>query len=63
MTYEAPLTEINAILKKPAAVTRIYQKYLDSDSPYLSAAEKKAWYLDSDRMLEELLDAAPGTFL
>lgn len=62
VTYEAPLTEINAILKKPAAVTRIYQRYLDSDSPYLSAAEKKAWYLDSDRMLEELLGAAPGTF-
>lgn len=59
--YEAPLNEINAILKKPAAVTRIYQKYLDSDSPYLSNAEKKAWYLDADRMMEELLGAEPGT--
>ena len=62
VTYEAPLTEINAILKRPAAVTRIYQRYLGSDNPYLSNAEKKAWYLDSDRMMEELLGAAPGTF-
>lgn len=58
---EAPLTEINTILQKPAAVTRICQKYLDSDSPYLSNTEKKAWYLDADRMMEELLGAEPGT--
>ena len=61
VTYEAPLTELNAILKKPVPVTRIYQKYLDSDNPHLSNAEKKAWYLDADGMMEELLGAAPGT--
>ena len=61
VSYEAPLTELNAILKKPVPVTRIYQKYLGSDNPHLSNAEKKAWYLDVDGMMEELLGAAPGT--
>lgn len=62
VAYEAPLTGIAAILQKPAAVTRIYQKYLGSDNPHLSSVEKKAWYLDYNRMMEELLDAAHGTF-
>lgn len=61
VTYEAPFVWLDTILKKPAAVTRIYQKYLDSDNPHLSNAEKKAWYLDHNRMMEELLGAAPGT--
>lgn len=60
--YGSPLAEIGEILKKPAAVTRIYRKYQNSDSPYISDAEKKAWYLDNNSMMEELLDAAPGTF-
>ncbi len=62
ITYEAPIEKVNGILKKPVAVTRIYQKYLDSDSAYLSSAEKKAWYLDCDRMMEELLGVEVGTF-
>lgn len=61
VTYEAPLDGLNIILRKQVAVTRIYQKYLDSDNPHLSNAEKKAWYLDHNRMMEELLGAAPGT--
>ena len=62
ITYEAPIEKVNEILKKPVAVTRIYQKYLDSDSAYLSSVEKKAWYLDCDRMMEELLGVEAGTF-
>lgn len=62
VTYDPPLTRLNTILQKPAAVTRIHQKYLGAENPYLSAAEKKAWYLDPNKMMEELLDAAPGTF-
>ncbi len=53
--YEAPMDGLNDLLKKPIALTRIYQKYLDSDSPYLSNIEKKAWYMDYNRMWEELL--------
>lgn len=53
--YEAALAGVGDILKKPVAVTRIRQTYLDADNPYLSAAEKKAWYLDADRMMEELV--------
>lgn len=55
VTYEAPLGEINAILKKPVAVTRIHQPYIDSDNAYLSSSEKKAWHMDLDRMMEEFL--------
>lgn len=47
--------EINDILKKQIAVTRIYQPYLNSDNSYLSAQEKKAYYMDFDKMLAEFI--------
>lgn len=56
MTYEAPLEMINDVLKKPVAVTRIYQRYINSDNAYLSNSAKKAWYMDRDTMMEEFLD-------
>lgn len=55
VTYEAPLEIMNDILKKPVAVTRIYQPYLHSDNACLSNFEKKAWYMDHDKMMEEFL--------
>lgn len=51
--YEEPLDELNDILKKPVAITRIHQPYLGSDNPYISSKEKKDWYMDVKSMLEE----------
>lgn len=51
--YENSLEELNSILKKPVAVTRIHQPYLDSDNPYISSREKKAWYMDLKKMQNE----------
>lgn len=55
VTYDTPMEQLNEFLKKPAAITRIYQPYLNSDNSYLSAKEKKANYMDLDRMLIEFL--------
>lgn len=54
--YEAPLEKVNDILKKPVAITRIYQPYINSDNAYLTSSEKKAWYMDTDTMMDEFLD-------
>lgn len=54
--YEAPLEKVNDILKKPVAITRIYQPYINSDNTYLTSSEKKAWYMDIDTMMDEFLD-------
>ena len=54
--YEAPLEKINDILKKPVAITRIYQPYINSDNAYLTSSEKKAWYMDIDTMMDEFLE-------
>lgn len=54
--YEAPLEKINDILKKPVAITRIYQPYINSDNVYLTSLEKKAWYMDIDTMMDEFLE-------
>lgn len=56
LTYETPLEEVNCILKKPVAITRIYQPNIDSDNEYLSAKDKKAYYKDMDTMLLEFLE-------
>lgn len=53
VVYEGDLEDINKILKMPIAITRIHQPYLGTDNPYLSVKEKKDWYLDPDKMLEE----------
>lgn len=46
--------EMDDILKMPIAITRIYQPYLGSDNPYISARAKKDWYLATkDKMLGE----------
>lgn len=55
IVYDLSGEEINDILKKKIAVTRIYQPYLNSDNSYLSAQEKKAYYLDFEKMLTEFL--------
>lgn len=55
ITYDPLMEEINEILAKPIAVTRIYQPYLNSDSSYLSIREKKAYYMDFDKMMAEFL--------
>lgn len=53
-TYEGDFEEMNRVLKSPVAITYIHQPYLGADNPYLSAKEKKAWYLDTTgKMLEE----------
>ena len=56
VTYDGTLEEIGAFLKKPTAITRIHQPYLDADDSYLSAAEKKAWHMDIDGMLKEFIE-------
>ena len=54
--YEAPLEKVNDILKKPVAITRIYQPHINSDNAYLTISKKKAWYMDIDTMMDEFLD-------
>ena len=53
ITYDSPLEELNEILIKQIAITCIHQPYLNSDNPYLSAKDKKAYYMDNDKMLAE----------
>lgn len=54
--YETPLEIVNDILKKPVAITRIYQPYINSDNAYLTSSEKKTCYMDIDTMMDEFLD-------
>lgn len=53
VTYEAPLEKVNDFLKKPVAVTRVWQKHLHSENPYLTSSQKKAWYVDHEKMWNE----------
>lgn len=55
ITYSSLVEELNEIFRKKIAITRIHQPYLNSDNTYLSAKEKKAYYMDTDKMLEEFL--------
>lgn len=55
VNFEGPLSIWDKILKGPVAITRLHRPYLNVDNPYLSAKEKKSWYMDEDRMLEEFL--------
>ena len=55
VTYDSPMEEMNELLKKPIAVTYIYQPYLNSDNQYLSAKDKKAYYMDLGKMLEAFI--------
>lgn len=59
ITYPSPVEELNEMLKKQIAITRIHQPYLNSDNPYLSARGKKAYYMDIDKMREEFLQFFP----
>lgn len=55
IVFDPPMEELNGIIRKQIAMTRIYQPYLNSDNSYLSAKEKKAYYMDTDRMLAEFM--------
>lgn len=55
ITYPSPIEELNEILKKQIAITCIHQPNLNSDNPYLSAREKKAYHVDLKRMLAEFI--------
>lgn len=54
--FEYPLDIAGALLRKPVSVTRIHQPYLNSDNTYMSARDKKKWYMDYESMLDEFLD-------
>ena len=54
--YEAPLKKPIIYLKKTMAITRIYQPYINSDNVHLTNSEKKAWHMDIDTMMDELLE-------
>ncbi len=56
--YPAQVEMMNVILTKPVAVGRIAQPYLDRETA--SARERKTWYADEERMLEELIRDLPG---
>ncbi|MBD5545435.1 MAG: hypothetical protein HDR01_14640 [Lachnospiraceae bacterium] len=55
VTYDSPMEELNEILKKQIAITCIHQPYLNSANPYLSAKDKKAYYMDFEKMLAEFI--------
>lgn len=55
ITYNSPMEELNEIFRKKIAITRIHQPYLNSENSYLSVKEKKAYYMDTDKMLEEFM--------
>lgn len=55
ITYAPPIDELNEIFRKQIAITRIHQPYLNSDNSFLSARDKKAYYMDTDKMLKEFL--------
>lgn len=55
VTYDSPLEEVGKIIKRPIAITYIHQKYLNSDNPYISAKDKKAYYIDHEKMLAEFI--------
>lgn len=55
ITYAPPIDELNEIFRKQIAITRIHQPYVNSDNSFLSARDKKAYYMDTDKMLKEFL--------
>lgn len=55
ITYTPPVEELNKIFRKQIAITRIHQPYLNSDNSFLSARDKKVYYVDTDKMLKEFL--------
>lgn len=55
IAFDPLLEEFDGIIRKQIAITRVCQPYLNSDNPYLSAKEKKAYYMDGDRMLAEFM--------
>lgn len=54
--YPEPLDMVEAVLTKPVAVTQILQPYINSDNTYMSAGDKKKWYMDYERMLDEFAE-------
>lgn len=55
IVFEPPWEDLNGIIRKQIAITRVCQPYINSDNPHLSAKEKKAYYMDTDRMLAEFM--------
>ena len=55
ITYDSPVEELNEFLKKQIAVTYIHQPYLNSDNQFLSAKDKKAYYMDLRKMFEAFI--------
>ena len=55
VTYDSPIEELNELLKKEVAITYIHQPYLNSDNQFLSAKDKKAYYMDLGKMLEAFI--------
>lgn len=53
--YPSNMEAMNEILKSPVATAMIYQPYLNSDNDYISAADKKNWYIDVDKMREQFI--------
>lgn len=49
--YPSPMEILNQILLTPIAKSCLEQPYLNSNNPYLSAKDKKAWFLDENAML------------
>ncbi|MDE7223268.1 MAG: hypothetical protein K2O34_05755, partial [Acetatifactor sp.] len=55
VSYASAMEGLNELLVGQIAVTCIHQPYLNSDNSYLSAKDKKAYYMDLDKMLAELI--------
>lgn len=51
--YTEPYEIFNTVLSAPISVTKVHQPYLDSDG---TAREKKQYYMDCDRMNNELIE-------
>lgn len=53
--YPAPMEIVNQMYLAPVAKTRLHQPYLGQENSYMSAREKKQWYLDLEGMQEEFI--------
>lgn len=50
------LEELKLIYEMPLPITVLHQPYLNTENVYVSSQQKKAYYMDEDKMDEQVVD-------
>ena len=54
--YKAPFEELKLVYEMPLPITVLHQPYLNTENVYVSSQQKKAYYMDEDKMDEQVVD-------